>query len=113
VFSVPAYWGGIGAAFKNFIEAVCGPGYDGLDSPFSRKPAAVLIVGSGPGMAGAAASQIETVFEALGLRLVSPPVIVDNPGEPREAASAVQQLAAAAGSVVLALPAVAAMKDSR
>src|SRR5690349_5700512 len=29
VFSVPAYWGGIGAAFKNFVETVCGPGYGG------------------------------------------------------------------------------------
>src|SRR5438046_7541531 len=45
VFSVPAYWGGIGSAFKNFVETVCGPGYEGQRSPFAGKPVAVLIVG--------------------------------------------------------------------
>src|SRR5262245_28433747 len=54
VFSVPAYWGGIGAAFKNFVETVCGPGYDRRGSPFAGKPAATLIVGSEPRTAHAA-----------------------------------------------------------
>jgi len=111
VFSVPAYWGGIGAAFKNFVESVCGPGYDGHASPFAGKPAAVLIVGSGPSTARAAAVEIEAVLDALGLVPVGSPIIVEDVSEPTDMARAIRQLTAAAGSVVLALPAVRAMKD--
>ncbi len=111
IFSVPAYWGGIGAAFKNFIETVCGPGYDGHGSPFAEKPAAVLIVGSGPRVARAAAPQIEAVLDALGLIPVSSPILVGDPSELQDVARAVQELTAAAASVVLALPAVLAMKN--
>lgn len=111
VFSVPAYWGGIGAAFKNFIETVCGPGYDGRGSPFAEKPAAALIVGSEPRAARAAAPQLEAVLDALGLVLVSSPIIVGDPGDLVDVARAVQELTAAAASVVLALPVVLAMKN--
>jgi len=111
VFSVPAYWGGIGAAFKNFKETVCGPAYDGRRSPFAGKPTAVLIVGSGPRTARAAAPQIEAVLDALELAPVDPPIVIDDVGDAADAARAVRQLTAAAGSVVLALPVVRAMKN--
>jgi NAD(P)H-dependent FMN reductase len=113
VFSVPAYWGGIGAAFKNFVETVCGPGYDaGHTSPFAGKPAAALIVGSGPGAAQAATPQIQAVLDALGVRLVAPPVIVGDPHQLPETARAVQELTAAAAAVVLALPPALATKSA-
>jgi NAD(P)H-dependent FMN reductase len=111
VFSVPAYWGGIGAAFKNFIETVCGPGYDGGSSPFARKPVAVLIVGSDPRAARVAAPQMEAVLDALGLVPVRSPIVVCDPSDLLDVARAVNELTAAAGSVVLALPDVLAMKN--
>jgi NAD(P)H-dependent FMN reductase len=110
VFSVPAYWGGIGSAFKNFVETVCGPGYEGQRSPFAGKPAAVLIVGSGPRAANAAAPQVEAVLEALDVVLVAPPILVGDPSRLEDAAGAVQVLTAAAASVVLAQP-ILALKD--
>jgi NAD(P)H-dependent FMN reductase len=110
VFSVPAYWGGIGAAFKNFIETVCGPGYGGRSSPFADKPAAVLIVGSDPRVAHAAEPQIESLLDALGLLPVRSPILVGDPHELVDTARAVQELTAAAASVALALPASLALK---
>ena len=36
ILSVPAYWGGVGGAFKSFVETVSGPAYDtGAASPFA------------------------------------------------------------------------------
>jgi NAD(P)H-dependent FMN reductase len=113
VFSVPAYWGGIGAAFKNFVEVVCGPGYSARHiSPFADKPATVLIVGSDPRTAHAAARQIEAVLEALGLVSARPPIIVGDPRELVDVNRAVQELTAAAASVALALPAAIALKTT-
>jgi NAD(P)H-dependent FMN reductase len=111
VFSVPAYWGGLGAAFKNFVETVCGPGYEGRSSPFAGKPAAVLIVGSVPRTARVAAPQIEAVLDALGLECVSPPIVVGDPHKLDDAGRAVQELTAAAARVVLALPATRAARN--
>jgi NAD(P)H-dependent FMN reductase len=111
VFSVPSYWGGIGAAFKNFIETVCGPGYNGGSSPFARKPVAVLIVGSDPRAARVAAPQMEAVLEALGLAPVRSPIVVSDPSDLLDTGRAVNELTAAAGSVVLSLPTLLAMKN--
>lgn len=110
VFSVPAYWGGIGAAFKNFIETVCGPGYGGVNSPFADKPAAALIVGSDSRSSHAAEPQIKSVLDALGLLPVRSPILVDDPHELVETARAVQELTAAVASIVLALPASLALR---
>lgn len=112
IFSVPAYWGGIGAAFKNFIETVSGPGYDGRCSPFAGKPAAVMIVGSDPATARAAVPQIEAILGTLGIALVTPPIVVCDPGELLEVRRAVREMTAAAASVALAMPAARAVKNS-
>jgi NAD(P)H-dependent FMN reductase len=111
VLSVPAYWGGVGAAFKNFVETVCGPGYDGRSSPFAGKPAATLIVGSGVRTAQAAAPQIESILDALGLERVCPPIVVGDPHELDDVGRAVQELTGAAARVVLALPAAVAARN--
>lgn len=108
LFSVPAYWGGIGAAFKNFVETVCGPGYDGGCSPFAKKPGAVMIVGADNSTARAAVPQIEAIFTALGITSVSGPVVVGDPGMLVDVEHAVLEMTAAAASVVLALPAMLA-----
>jgi NAD(P)H-dependent FMN reductase len=111
VFSVPAYWGAIGAAFKNFVETVSGPGYGRQASPFTDKPAAVMIVGSEPRGASDAAPQVEAVLGALGLVSVRSPIIVGDPGEVEDAGRAVQELTAAAASIVLGLPATLAARQ--
>ena len=112
VFSTPAYWGGIGAAFKNFIETVCGPGYDGGNSPFAGKPGVVMIVGSDGKTAQAAALQMEAVLNALGILPVTRPIVVGDPGDLPDVQRAVQDLTAAAGSVVLALAAGRAVQSA-
>jgi NAD(P)H-dependent FMN reductase len=110
IFSVPAYWGGIGSAFKNFIETVCGPGYGGGCSPFAEKPVAVLVVGSDSRTARAAEQQIESLLDAVGLLSVCSPILVGNPHDLAETARAVQELTAASASVALALPASLALR---
>jgi NAD(P)H-dependent FMN reductase len=112
VISIPAYWGGVGAGFKNFIETVCGPGYDCRPSPFANKPAAVLIVGSEPRTARATAPQVEAVLEALGLIPVTAPIVVGDPSEIEDVERAVRELTAAAASVALALPAALALRNA-
>lgn len=96
ILSVPAYWGGVGGAFKSFVETVSGPAYDtGAASPFAGLPAVGLIVGADRASAEAAAAQLPVILGALGAGLASPLVVVDDPAAPGAAAAAVQRLVGA------------------
>lgn len=80
IFSVPAYWGGIGGAFKNFIEVICGPNYGGGHaSPFQGKRCAILLVGSEPETARSAANHMTHICESLGLAIHGTPIVIGNP----------------------------------
>lgn len=92
--SVPAYWGGLGGAFKSFVETICGPPYSTRSlSPFCGRPVVVLIVGSDPASAAAAADQVPPLLEAVGAQLTAPLVVLADP------ANEAERRAAAAGFV--------------
>jgi len=98
-FSIPTYWGSIGAGFKNFVEVVCGPGYTAQHTPFKGKPAAVLLVGSEPRGAIAAVPHILAVLDSLGIYTVCEPVVVVDPRNPEIVSKAVQQFIGAIAGV--------------
>lgn len=111
--AVPAYWGGIGGAFKSFVETVSGPAYDARsDCPFTGRPTVALIVGADAASARAAAAQWPAILAALGAPAPEPPVVLEDPGNmpaARRAVSAfVGQIAGLARGVLLGDPAAVA-----
>lgn len=108
--AVPAYWGGIGGAFKSFVETVSGPAYDARsDCPFTGRPTVALIVGADPASARAAAAQWPALLAALGAPAPEPPVVLEDPADlpaARQAVTAfVGQIAGLARGLLLRGPA--------
>jgi NAD(P)H-dependent FMN reductase len=100
ILSVPAYWGGVGSAFKAFVEVMCGPAYSaGARSPFEGKPVVSLLVGSDPLSAREGARQLDVILSATGAHEIAPPVVVPDPAAPGAAESAVQALVASSAQL--------------
>ncbi|QND45959.1 NAD(P)H-dependent oxidoreductase (plasmid) [Rhizobium lusitanum] len=100
IFSIPAYWGGVGGAFKTFVELVCGPSYENASSsPFQGKPAVVLLVGSDPFSAESGTAQLENIFEAIGVHLICELVVVPNPAATGASDAAIHALIGASAQL--------------
>ncbi|MBY5728489.1 NAD(P)H-dependent oxidoreductase [Rhizobium leguminosarum] len=100
IFSIPAYWGGVGGAFKTFVELVCGPSYENASSsPFQGKPAVALLVGSDALSTQSAISQLDSIFEAIGAHLTSELVVVPNPAATGAADAATRALIGASAQL--------------
>lgn len=90
IVAVPAYWGGIGGAFKSFVETVSGPAYDPRsDCPFRGRPTVALIVGADRHAARAAAAQWPELLAALDAPAPEAPVVLDDPSDRAAARQAV------------------------
>lgn len=82
LLAVPAYWSGVSGVFKNFVDLLCGPAYDldaGAPTVFAGKPVGLLIVGADETSARLGAAQAVEIMTSTGARVVSEPVVVDNP----------------------------------
>lgn len=81
VFSVPAYWGSISGAAKNFFDVLAGPAYDNPSqcSLFSGKKIGFIVVGGSEGDSDSALVQLESLARAFGSDVSKVAVTVDNP----------------------------------
>lgn len=75
LLSVPAYWGGVSGVFKNFVDVLCGPVYDmddnqPIQTPFSNKPIALLVVGADSESTNVGTEQAKTILISTGAVLV-------------------------------------------
>ena len=102
VLSVPAYWGGVGGAFKSFVETISGPAYKpNVSSPFAGKPTVSLLIGADETSANAGAVQLRTILTALGANLVSPVISVSDPTANKSVNSSVHAMIEGIASLAL------------
>jgi NAD(P)H-dependent FMN reductase len=101
IFSIPAYWGGVGGTFKSFVETLSGPAYNPKAvSPFANKPALSLLIGADALSAEAAAQQLKTILAALKVRIAVPTVIVPDPEMPDEVQNGINSMVAGIAQLV-------------
>lgn len=101
--AIPAYWCAVSASFKNFVEVLSGPAYDGrcVATPFVDKPVGYFVVGADERSAVAADGQARAILQAVGARLVGEPVVLGNPAaNPQRLERDAQRIIAELGSLV-------------
>ncbi len=81
VFGLPAYWGLLSGAAKNFFDVLAGPAYDvDVESTvFFRKPCAAFVIGADDRSAEYGALGATELLTCLGMNLAGPVLALGNP----------------------------------